>query len=87
MLNQSGQTPCKDLEGLLNSNARLESVNKIFNQNGLVRRAIAFLLLAESLTNQVTGYKHAMDAYQAKLKDAYEGVKKQNDAITNLVPQ
>ena len=40
-----------------------------------------------NLTNEITQYKQAVDALQSKLKDAYAGIKKQNEAITNLVAQ
>jgi len=39
------------------------------------------------LTNEVAQYKTAVDALEAKLKDAYAGIEKQNEAITNLVAQ
>ena len=39
----------------------------------------------EALTNEITQYKEAMAGLEAKLKDAYEGVKKQNEAIKQLV--
>ena len=39
------------------------------------------------LTNQITDYKQAVDTLTAKLKDAYAGLAKQNDVITNLVAQ
>jgi len=38
-------------------------------------------------TNQITDYKQAVDTLTAKLKDAYAGLAKQNDVITNLVAQ
>ncbi len=41
----------------------------------------------QSLTNQIAEYKLAVEQLQAKLKEAYDGVKKQNDAISNLVAQ
>src|SRR5258708_5908025 len=41
----------------------------------------------DGLTNQVTEYKKAVDTLEAKLKEAYAGVKKQNDAIQELVTQ
>ena len=39
------------------------------------------------LTNEVTQYKKAQTEVEAKLKEAYEGVKKQNEAIKELVSQ
>ncbi len=41
----------------------------------------------ESLTNEMAQYKSAVDTLTAKLKDAYDGIEKQNQAITNLVAQ
>ncbi len=40
-----------------------------------------------NLTNEITQYKAAMDTLEAKCKDAYAGIDKQNEAITNLVAQ
>jgi chromosome segregation ATPase len=40
-----------------------------------------------NLTNEVVQYKAAVDALEAKLKDAYAGIEKQNEALTNLVAQ
>lgn len=41
----------------------------------------------EDLTNQITQYKQAVDTLQGKLKDAYDGISKQNDAIKTLTEQ
>ena len=41
----------------------------------------------EGLTNQISEYKKAVDTLEARLKDAYDGVKKQNEAITELTAQ
>jgi len=38
-------------------------------------------------TNEIAQYKAGVDALSAKLKDAYAGIDKQNEAITNLVSQ
>lgn len=52
------------------------------------KRDIARLQLAnEALTNQISEYKKAVEALESKLKEAYEGVKKQNAAIQDLVAQ
>jgi chromosome segregation ATPase len=40
-----------------------------------------------NLTNEITQYQAAVDTLQAKLKEAYAGISRQNDAITNLVGQ
>ncbi len=40
---------------------------------------------SEALTNEVSQYQEAVATLEAKLKDAYDGVKKQNEAINQLV--
>ena len=40
-----------------------------------------------NLTNTITQYKIAVDTLEAKLKDAYAGIDKQNETITNLISQ
>jgi chromosome segregation ATPase len=42
---------------------------------------------AEGLTNQIAGYKSAVENLQAKLKTAYDGIQKQNEAMKELVAQ
>lgn len=41
----------------------------------------------ENATNEIAQYKAAMDTLEAKLKEAYAGIDKQNAAITNLIAQ
>jgi chromosome segregation ATPase len=41
----------------------------------------------ENLTNEIVQYKQAVDALEAKLKEVYAGIDKQNEAISNLVAQ
>ncbi|HTV63345.1 MAG TPA: hypothetical protein VMH30_12325 [Verrucomicrobiae bacterium] len=41
----------------------------------------------ESLTNEMAQYKSAVSTLTAKLQDAYAGIEKQNEAITNLLVQ
>ena len=41
----------------------------------------------EGLTNQVAEYKKAVGTFEAKLKEAYDGINKQNDAMHELVAQ
>ncbi len=41
----------------------------------------------ENATNEIAQYKAGVDALEAKLKEAYAGIDKQNSAITNLVAQ
>jgi chromosome segregation ATPase len=41
----------------------------------------------EALTNEVSQYQRAVETLEARLKEAYDGVKKQNDAIKELAAQ
>src|SRR5208282_3800721 len=41
----------------------------------------------DNLTNEIVQYKQAVDALEAKLKEVYAGIDKQNEAISNLVAQ
>jgi len=41
----------------------------------------------EDFTNEIAQYKVGVDALEAKLKEAYAGIDKQNAAISNLVSQ
>jgi chromosome segregation ATPase len=43
--------------------------------------------IGESLTNEIADYTQAVGALQARLKEAYDGIQKQNAAITNLVAE
>ena len=40
-----------------------------------------------AFTNQIAEYQQVVDVYKSKLQAAYDGVKKQNDAIMQLVAQ
>ncbi len=40
-----------------------------------------------NLTNEIAQYLAAVDTLQSKLKEAYAGISRQNDTITNLVGQ
>jgi chromosome segregation ATPase len=42
---------------------------------------------SEILTNEVTQYKSALDEMDARLKTAYDGIAKQNEAVKQLVAQ
>jgi chromosome segregation ATPase len=44
-------------------------------------------ITGEGLTNEITKYKAAVTNLQGKLKDAYEGIQKQNEAMKELVAQ
>jgi len=41
----------------------------------------------ENFTNEIAQYKSAVDTLETKLKDAYDGIGKQNETISNLVVQ
>ena len=56
----------------------------VINQKREINRLQA---TAEGLTNQIAEYKTAVDTLEAKFKEAYDGIKKQNDAIKELVAQ
>jgi uncharacterized coiled-coil DUF342 family protein len=43
--------------------------------------------IADGLTNQVAEYKSAVESLQGKLKEAYDGIRKQNEAMKELVAQ
>jgi chromosome segregation ATPase len=40
-----------------------------------------------ALTNDVVQYKQAVDTLEGRLKEAYDGIKKQNDAIKQIAAQ
>jgi chromosome segregation ATPase len=42
---------------------------------------------ADGLTNQIGEYKSAVESLQAKLKEAYDGIEKQNAAMKELAAQ
>src|SRR5258706_2902813 len=42
---------------------------------------------AEGLTNTITDYQQAVSTRETKLKDAFDGIKKQNEAIKELAAQ
>ena len=44
-------------------------------------------ITGEGLTNQIGEYRGAVTNLQAKLKEAYEGIQKQNEALKELVAQ
>jgi chromosome segregation ATPase len=44
-------------------------------------------ITSEVLTNQIAGYSNAVETLETKLKDAYDGIKKQNTAIQELTTQ
>ena len=44
-------------------------------------------LTTEGLTNQISEYKQAVNGLETKLKEAYAGIQKQNDALKELAAQ
>lgn len=42
---------------------------------------------ADGLTNQIAEYRSAVESLQGKLKEAYAGIQKQNEAMKELVAQ
>jgi chromosome segregation ATPase len=43
--------------------------------------------VTEGYTNQISEYKKAVDSLEARLKEAYAGIEKQNDVMKELVAQ
>jgi chromosome segregation ATPase len=68
-----------ELKGEAKTNAEL-----IINQRRELNR---LQIAAEGLTNALSEYKGAVTNMQTKLKEAYDGIEKQNQAIKDLVGQ
>jgi chromosome segregation ATPase len=52
------------------------------------RRALGRLQAStEGLTNQISEYKSAVTTLEARLKEAYDGIQKQNNSVKDLVAQ
>ena len=51
------------------------------------REITRLLSTSEGLTNEIAEYKQGVATLEAKLKEAYDGIKKQNEAIKELVAQ
>ena len=68
-----------ELKGEAKTNAEL-----IINQRRDINR---LQITAEGLTNQVSEYKAAVTNLQGKLKEAYDGIQKQNEAMKELLAQ
>ena len=66
-----------ELKGMLKTNEQ-----KVLDQKRQLNKLKA---QSEALTNEISQYKEATAGLEAKLKDAYDGVKKQNEAIKQLV--
>jgi chromosome segregation ATPase len=56
----------------------------VINQKRDINRLQA---TAEGLTNQITEYKTAVTSLEGKLKEAYDGIQKQNEAMKEIVAQ
>jgi chromosome segregation ATPase len=72
--------------------ARITELKEIAKSNDQLvvvqKRELGRLQFAsESLTNEITAYKKAVDTLNAKLKEAYEGINKQNESLKDLVAQ
>jgi chromosome segregation ATPase len=51
------------------------------------REIVRLQMAGNTMSNEIVQYKNAVDELEAKLKAAYDGVKKQNDAIKQLVAE
>jgi chromosome segregation ATPase len=72
--------------------ARLTELKDIVKTNDQTllsqKRDISRLqFMGSVLTNQITEYTNAVQTLEGRLKDAYDGIKKQNDAIQMLTTQ
>jgi chromosome segregation ATPase len=102
-LNQAVYEKASAIQGYTNSlhaldgqiaqmDARLSELKENVKTNDqlvlIQKREIARLQSAnEGLTNEIAEYKKGLATLEAKLKDAYDGIKKQNEAIKELVAQ
>jgi len=68
-----------ELKGEAKTNADL-----IISQSREINRG---QITAEGLTNEITEFKGAVTNLQAKLKEAYDGIQRQNEAMKELVAQ
>ncbi|HEX4120546.1 MAG TPA: hypothetical protein VH619_08025 [Verrucomicrobiae bacterium] len=51
------------------------------------RENLRLQIAADALTNEIVQYQAVTNILSAKLKEVYDGVQKQNTAVTNLVAQ
>ena len=51
------------------------------------REIIRLLSTSEGLTNEIAEYRKGVATLEAKLKEAYDGIKKQNEALKELAAQ
>jgi len=68
-----------ELKGEVKTNADL-----VINQRREINR---MQITGEGLTNQIAEYKVAVTNLQTKLKEAYDGIQKQNEAMKELAAQ
>lgn len=74
------------------SQSRITELNQtvISNDQAIVARErenLRLQITADTLSNEIVQYQSVTNLFANKLKEAYDGIKKQNDAITNLVAQ
>ena len=81
---QTMEHQISQMDGLI---TELKGTEKTNEQTILDQKRELNKLEAENgaLTNEISKYKEATAGLEAKLKDAYDGVKKQNEAIKQLV--
>jgi chromosome segregation ATPase len=90
---QSYTNSIRSMDGQINQmDARLTELKAAAQTNaGLIisqKRELNHLLAtAEELTNLTTQYKATVETLQGKLKEAYSGIQKQNEAVKELVAQ
>jgi chromosome segregation ATPase len=77
---------------IVQMDARITELKEIAKTNEQLlvdqKRELARLqFISESLTNEITEYKNAVDTLNVKLKEAYEGINKQNESLKDLVAQ
>jgi len=72
--------------------ARLGELKETLKTNDLLvtsqkHEILSLQITSQGLTNEIAEYKKAVGTLEEKLKDAYDGLKKQNQAIKELVTQ
>ena len=68
-----------ELKGTVETNEQLVAVQR--------REMNRLQATDESLTNRIAEYQDAVDSLEAKLKEAYAGIRKQNASLAELVAQ
>ncbi len=72
--------------------ARIDELKQTVKTNeleilGEKREVLRLKLSAESLSNEITQYQSLTNLLTSKLQEAYDGVKKQNEAVAKLVAE